>query len=231
VGGETELQSLDVPLALAFDEKENIYLTGYFFSPQFTFGGETLLNIKHKDYYYQQAFLLKYKSNGDQVYGKAIGSILCENGNALLVFSDDNFLLAGTYESEAVTLGNQTIYNNGVIKELYVHLRPTRQGRNTFAFLARMGGLSGNMPTQPEQNPIVAYYSQVQGKLYVTLPMPAKKGGYLDIIGLDGNRKMTIELLHGEKNIQVDMAHLKTGIYLVKINSDNESVTRKIFKQ
>jgi hypothetical protein len=71
----------------------------------------------------------------------------------------------------------------------------------------------------------------VHGKLYVTLPMPAKKGGYIDIIGLDGNRKMTVELLQDEKNIQVKLAHLKTGIYLVKINSDNETVTRKILKQ
>jgi hypothetical protein len=231
VGGETALQSLDIPLALALDEKENIYLTGYFFSSQFSFGGETMLNIKHKDYYYQQAFLLKYKSNGDQVYGKTIGSILCEIGNALLVFSDDNFLLAGTYESASVTLGNQTIYNNGEIKELYVHLRPTRQGRNTFAFLARMGGLPSNISAKPDQNPSIAYYSSLQGKLFVTLAMPAKKGGYLDIVGLDGNRKMTVELSQGEKNIQVYMAHLKTGIYLVKINSGNETVTRKIFKK
>jgi hypothetical protein len=231
VGGETALQSLDIPSALGLDEKENIYLTGYFFSPEFTFGGQTLLNIKHKDYYYQQAFLLKYKSNGDQVYGKAIGSILCETGTAIMVFSDDNFLLAGTYESASVTHENQTIYNNGEIKELYVHLRPTRQGRNTFAFFAQMGGLTNNIPIQPEQNPIVAYYSPVHGKLYVTLPMPAKKGGYIDIIGLDGNRKMTVELLQDEKNIQVKLAHLKTGIYLVKINSDNETVTRKILKQ
>ena len=231
VGGETALQSLDIPLALALDEKENIYLTGYFFSSQFSFGGETMLNIKHKDYYYQQAFLLKYKSNGDQVYGKTIGSILCEIGNALLVFSDDNFLLAGTYESASVTLGNQTIYNNGEIKELYVHLRPTRQGRNTFAFLTRMGGLPSNISDKPDQNPIIAYYSSMQEKLFITLPRPATKRGYLDIVGLDGNRKMTVELMQGEKNIQVDMAHLKTGIYLVKINSGNETVTRKIFKE
>lgn len=230
-GGLTALQSLDISQALAIDEKENIYLTGYFFSDKLIFNQASLFNIKHKDYYYQQAFLLKYKSNGDEEYGKVIGAELCETGTALLLFSEDKFLMAGTYESAKITEGIHTIINNGIVKELYVHLRPTRQSRNTFAFIARMGDLPNSIANVDLDNPVELYYATADEKLTIIFANPTVQRTTIKLISIDGTTKLSIDIMSGEKQLQIAMSHLNSGMYLVKIYNENKTITRKILKR
>ncbi len=230
-GGLSSLQSWDIAKAISADPQGNVYVTGSFFSEKIDFGGQTMKNILNKDYYYQMAFVLKYNSQGDEVWGKAIGDNLCDNGNAITAVGNDRFFLAGTYESSKIRFGNHTLENNGVLKEVYVHLRPARQSRNTFSFVALQKEFGTAIKPINNSNAVKIFPNPAIHNFTVSLIQNQTLGGEITIYAHDGRLMQSQIVASGEQHIKVDVENLNSGIYMVKVKTGNHVSVQKLVKK
>jgi hypothetical protein len=230
-GGLTPYQSLDLPHDISADENGNIYQTGSFFSEGIKFGPDSLENHFNKDYFYRQAFVFKYDSLGNPVWGKAAGDIHCEVGRAIQVISEDTFYLSGNFESKQMEFGSHILENNSMLRNAYVHLRPRREYRNTFVFLAKYYDdvtytpvVPGNNRFNLYPNPAGEYVTVDTGKL---LP---QKSGQVSVYSIDGQMVKLIPVNPGEDLVTIDIRNLQSGVYLIKIILDDNVSTHRIIK-
>lgn len=97
------------PTKVLTDAAGNIILTGFFYSPQITFGNVTLTNNN----VYGDIFLVKYDSNGNVLWGKREGGNNYERPRGLAIANDGSICMSGYFESSTLTLGSTTLINNG----------------------------------------------------------------------------------------------------------------------
>jgi hypothetical protein len=229
-GGLNPYQSLDTPHDISSDEKGNIYQTGSFFSEGIKFGPDSLENIFHKEYFYRQAFVFKYDSSGNPRWGKAAGDIHCDAGSSIQVVSDNTFYLSGTFESAQIKFGKHTLVNNSILHEAYVHLRPPREYRNTFVFLAMHNSDGTYTPPVDDKkrfhlypNPAGDFISFETGELN-------QKGGNVSVFSVDGRVVKVIPVNPGENIVTIDIRNLQRGVYLFKIAIDGNVSTQRVLK-
>jgi hypothetical protein len=229
-GGATPFQSMDRANAITADNQGNVYLTGSFFSDKLSFANQQLSNIQNKDYFYEQVFVLKYDHQGNEVWGNSVGSPLCDAGNAILALDNERILIAGTFESNPINFGQHSLRNNSEVREVYVHLRPKRQSRNQFSFVAmHHGGGSGNKPIG--NNRFVVYPNPVGDSFTIALSNDTLFGGNVSVFAKDGRLVGSISVPAGEKKVQMNTIGLQKGIYLVKINIDGDVSIQKMVKK
>lgn len=230
-GGLTFMQSLDVANSISADDEGNVYLTGSFFSEKLEFAGNSLMNFFNRDYYHQQTFVLKYDSNGNELWGKAIGENLCEVGYQILATSNNRYYLSGTFESNTIKFGEIALENNSNVREVYVHLRPKRQSRNTFAFLARHGTI------EPSANPIVKVNSTsifpnpANNYFNIKLNESNHSGGKVSIYSHEGRLIQTLPINPDAMSLHVETGNLRNGIYVVKVKIGNNVSMHKVVKK
>lgn len=230
-GGISSYQSLDISNGISVDDIGNIYQTGYFFSEGFKFGNDSLKNIFNKEYYYQQIFVLKYNPEGNALWGKYFGNTLCDIGTCIQAISDDKFYLSGTFESETLQLGTLEIQNKGYIREEYVHLRPPREVRNTFAFVAKYSDGPVGIKPNPNDKQITIYPNPVKNDFYILLNENTISGGEVSLYALDGSLIMNKSIKPGMSQIGVSLTEFRSGIYLIKLTIDNVTTLHKVFKE
>jgi hypothetical protein len=228
-GGEIPLQSLDVARSITTDNVGNIYLTGSYFSPEISFAGSTLTNPKNKEYYHQQTFILKYDTEGNEIWGRAIGENLCDVGYEIAATTEDAFFLAGTYESAQISLGNHLLKNTGKIQMLYVHLRPERESRRTFAYVALHGTVvTGNH--QPLFNNRMVIFPNPASD-HFTLKLTDHQGAEVSIHRHDGKLLRCYKLDEETKQMVIGTEDLKRGVYLVKTKMNQHALVQKLIIQ
>jgi hypothetical protein len=230
-GGLTLYHSLDIPLGISSDENGNIYQTGSFFSEGIKFGPDSLENHFNKDYYYRQVFVFKYDSLGNPVWGKDAGGIHCEAGRAIQVVSEDNFYLSGTYESKQMEFSSHVIENNGSLYKAYVHLRPPREYRNTFVFLAMYytGDLSS--PPVPCINRLHPYPNPADDFIRIENYGSSLTGGQVSMFSIQGRLVKVVPVNPGDNTITIDIRSLPAGIYIVKTVIDDNVSTHRVIKK
>jgi hypothetical protein len=230
-GGSSASQSLDISNGISVDDLGNIYQTGYFFSFGFKFGNDSLLNIFNKDYYYQQIFVLKYNSDGNAIWGKYFGNTLCDIGTCIQAIADDKFYLSGTYESNTIQLGTQVMHNNGYIREEYVHLRPPREVRNTFAFIAKYSDGPVGIKPNPKEHLAIIYPNPVKNDLFILMNETNITGGEVSIYRLDGSLVWYKSIKPANSKIGLNVTDFNPGIYLIKLKIDNVTSIHKVVKE
>ena len=229
-GGKTDLQSLDVVKRIGIDEEGSAYLTGYFFSGRLDFAGDTLGNPWNVNYYYQQVFVLKYDSSGGEIWSRGIGSKLNDVGYDIAVIGKDRFYLAGGFESDEIRIGDYTLTNTGITREIYVHLRPPRIGRNVRSFVAFYKNTTASVQPPRPMSAAIVYPNPVSNELHISLPESVGRSAELRLYTLGGRllRYETVRLL-GKEHV-MDATGLRTGWYVLHITSGDNIMVSSVVK-
>ncbi len=229
-GGLTPYQSLDLPNDISADENGNIYQTGSFFSEGLKFGPDSLENIFNQEYFYRQAFIFKYDTLGNALWGKAAGNIHCDAGKSIQVVSEDTFYLAGTFESEQIYFGAHSLENKSILRNAYVHLRPPREYRNTFVFLAKYNSNVTYSPGITGKNRFILFPNPAGDFVTVETGEPPQSGGQISVYCVEGRMVKLVPVKPGENRVTIDIRNLQEGVYLFKIVVDDSVSTHRIIK-
>jgi hypothetical protein len=229
-GGEKELQSLDIVNGMSCDEKGNVYLTGYFFSDTLSFAGDQLMNILNKEYYYQQIFILKYDSSGTEIWGKALGGSLNDEGGAIVALGEDSFFLAGYFESDELHIDAHRLVNTAPTREIYVHLRPPRYGRNAISFLSRFDAATSGIQ-RPYHPGLATLYPNPAGDV-VLLCFPSMLPAHtvISLYSMDGRLLHTQQANAFMPLVAVHISGLAPGKYIVKLITGTDIEVHRFVK-
>ena len=93
--------------SLAADISGNIYVTGTFLAG-FSFGSSFLESLNGED-----GMLLKYDSEGNNIWGVSLGSIGSVKCNKLVIDSEGYIYVSGFYSGPFINIGDTTLNNNG----------------------------------------------------------------------------------------------------------------------
>lgn len=228
-GGIVLFQSLDITESLSADEEGNLYLSGTFFSPGFMFGSDSLENLFNEEYYYQQAFIIKYDPDGNEIWGKVIGDSLCDGATAILAVGNDRLFVAGFYESGNITIYPHVLENNGYVRSVYVHLRPPRHARNALSFLANYSDLQAGKTEAPVPGMRI-YPNPARDFFCLQFDRPLESPGRLEMYAPDGRIILSRQLMPGESLIEINAGHIPGGMYLIKMNVGQLVTTYKIIR-
>jgi gliding motility-associated-like protein len=98
--------------SLASDNSGNIYVTGHFDSPTFSFGNTTLFNMGSED-----VVIAKYDSSGNELWAKSAGGNGFEKSCSIACDTSGNVYITGAYSSAAISFGSFTLNNAGFMLE------------------------------------------------------------------------------------------------------------------
>ncbi len=71
----------------------------------------------------------------------------------------------------------------------------------------------------------------VKDKLQIRCSDFKTESGIIEICNIDGKKILKKEIRKGNENIEIDVSHLETGMYLCKISTDHKSSTKKLIKE
>jgi hypothetical protein len=101
--------SNDRGTSITTDKAGNVYLTGYFYSPEITFGTFTLTNAGNVG----DIFVVKFDSLGNIIWAKRDGGVGLEIPYTILVDGNNNIIVSGRFSSNSITFGTTTLLQAG----------------------------------------------------------------------------------------------------------------------
>ena len=93
---------------VATDAMGNVYITGAFSSPTFTFGTTTLTNAG-----WLNIFLVKYNSSGSIIWAQNAGGSIDDEAMSVTTDASGSVYIAGYFSSPTITFGTTTLTNEG----------------------------------------------------------------------------------------------------------------------
>lgn len=229
-GGETPSLSLDIARSISVDNDGNAYVTGYFFSDTLHFAGQALPNLYNVNYYYPQIFVLKYAPDGAEIWGKSYGGIHTDVGMGIYAFGDDQFFLAGHFDSDPLAFGNYELHNTGTLDSMYVHLRPSRFLRKTTGFLSVFDkNVSSTLP-EPSLQEVAIFPNPASTQITIRLKSLANSSVQLLISTSDGRVVRQHEYGSTTLEMREDVSCLMPGIYFVTLQTAGGAASGKFVK-
>jgi hypothetical protein len=228
-GGLLPLQSLDLATAITTDPSGNIYVCGKFQGRVIPFAGDSIFNILNKDYFYEQGFLLRFSPSGQELFATAMGAELNDGGTAILALSPTEVWMGGQFESEKLELGEFNFYNQGSLREVYVHLKPPRFSRNTVAFLAQLSTMPLGVRQGLAMLPSKVYPNPVSHQLYIELE-ESQESVHLEIISSEGQTVWSEHEATQNLKIAVDVQKLPPGAYWLWLRSGDRVAVHRWIK-
>ena len=101
----------DVSYSLSIDNSNNLYVTGYFWSPTIVFGTDTLTNSDPSGG--ADMFLAKYSSAGTVVWAKRADGNNAANLTFLSTDVNGNIYITGDFNDSSIVFGTTTLTNTG----------------------------------------------------------------------------------------------------------------------
>ncbi len=230
-GGALATQSLDIVRDMDIDAQGTIFLTGDFFSPALGFAGDSLRNEFNKDYFYQQIFVLSYDRHGNELRGYGFAGNLNDAGSAILALDGGRFVLAGNFESDALYIGGQSLMNTAATREIYVHLRPKRLGRDAISFLAQFVRGDSSVNPVPLPATLRLYPNPAHGDVFAMHGMSPGQRYELAVHDMAGR------LLHrsieyaSSGGILIPAGKLPPGTYIVTVASSTTTITGSFIRE
>ncbi len=231
VGGEAPCQSLDIAKSLSVDEAGNVYVTGYFFSDTLQFAGQALPNLFNVHYYYPQIFAFKYGPSGNELWGKALGGIHIDEGSCIHAIGDDKFYLGGNFESNPVSFGSYNLENTGSLDSMYVHLKPSRFGRDPMGFISFFDKDLSNTQPEPSLQEVSIFPNPVNDKLTLRLKTQTDEPLTLQIHSADGRMLRQTAYQAPVAELREDLAELLPGVYFLSLRTEGAVFVAKLLKQ
>ena len=93
---------------IATDSVENVYVTGYFYSPSIYIGTDTLINMG-----YHNVITIKSDSSGNVIWAKSFGGSSVDEGFGITANTRGDIFVTGNFQSPSIILGVDTLTNTG----------------------------------------------------------------------------------------------------------------------
>ena len=200
----------DVGIGLDVDLNGNSYVTGYFNSDTISFGSidllQTGLGSSSED-----MFVVKYNSAGQELWALSVGGTTDrERGSGIIVDQSSNCYVTGYFESNPLFFGAIPVVNYNNEDFFLAKLDSTIiNGINENSILG------GAMFPNPVNNILKMDFGFVYHRIVFT---------FSDIAG-----KIIFTRQYSERQrVDVDLSNFPNGIYLVNLQTEKHSLTKKI---
>lgn len=104
----------DAGYSVTTDASNNVYVTGYFFSPSITFGSTTLINQGEYD-----MFIVKYDPLGTVLWAQSAGRAFDDYGRSVITDAMNNVYVTGSFKSAGLIFGSTTLANTDSTENTY----------------------------------------------------------------------------------------------------------------
>lgn len=200
---------MEQALSLTADALGNAYIAGYFNDSSFTIGSTTLVNARRG---YDESFVAKYNPDGNVMWAMSAGGINTDDATSVAADASGNVHLAGFCISPTLTFGSFVLTNtnpSGIYSDLFLAKLDNPDGINEIVSPATVE-LSPNPATD-----------------HITIKIPEKAS--LEIFNINGQIMKTITLEIHETYVDIeDFLH---GVYILKVRTEKEIVTKKFIKE
>ncbi len=98
----------------AIDKNGNIVITGYFYSPNISFGNQTLLNFAGRD-----MFVVKFDSAGNVMWAKSAGGNFDDVGCSVAIDSSSDIFITGNFSSSTLIFDTDSLVKGGA-QDLFI---------------------------------------------------------------------------------------------------------------
>jgi hypothetical protein len=207
-GGE----SSDDVASLALDASGNPYITGCYLSSTLIFGTDTLMNLGGND-----IFLAKYDVYGDVLWAKSAGGETDDYSNSVAVDRSGNIYTAGMFNSHSLIFGPDTLTRKGAINSYYM----------TSMFLAKANIITG-FPELRNSPGILVFPNPAKDKITIETSAPPVNS-QLSIMNLSAQELITQKIT--ECKTVINISHLPTGIYFIRLTRNMSADIGKLIKQ
>lgn len=109
--------TVEETVATKTDATGNVYAAGIFSGSTVTFGTYTLSNASSSGT--PDIFLVKYNTSGSVLWAKRAGGINYEQVSGLTIDASGNIIITGTFDSNSITFGTNTLIKNGSYNDIY----------------------------------------------------------------------------------------------------------------
>ncbi len=196
----------DEASVLATDKLGYCYLSGYFKSASINFASSPLTNQGSG---FSDIFITEYSPDGSVVWSKSIGGATNDTPNAIAPDESRDFIIAASFGSTSITIGDSTLYNAGTVDVLVAK--------------------SGNWPVSgisdaEDLSPVQIYPNPANDYIMVS----SSQNLAIEIINLQGQICKSINSEATQS--RVGLSELAPGIYLLNVRSDRAFQTFKLIK-
>lgn len=229
-GGETPNHSLDRAESLGLDAEGNVYVTGSYFSDTLYIAEDTLLNPYNAPYYYPQIFVAKYSTSGDEVWGMSAGGIHIDEATSIHVVGNDEFYLAGNFESDPAEFGTQALNNTSQLDSFYVHLYPARYGRKPMGFLAKFEAETSTGIDERDDQGFALWPNPANSSIVIRVDPSLRSAVTIEVLTLDGRVVHQVTQRSSGSVMQLDINDLAPGPYMLSLTSEDFRSTQRFIK-
>lgn len=197
----------DYSNSIKTDSKGHFYLTGNFSSSTLPMGSFSLTNTGGSD-----LFVAKYDTTGSVTWVKGATGTSNEYTYAVSNDDNDNVYAGGGFQSSSITFGNNTLN--------------LLQGMDLF--VAKIQGALSGIEEQGETEGINIYPNPATEKIILS---SASGKGIIDVSVVNTLSQQVYRQQDLNNGTAIDISYLPSGIYYVRIQTNNTFVTKKLIIQ
>jgi len=201
--------------SIAIDASNHVYVTGFFFgSADFdpSAGTNNITSFGQSD-----IFVHKLDESGNVLWTFPIGDFADETGNGIAIDDNDNVVVAGKFRGTADFEPGPGVSNldSGVEDNIFL--------LKLSSFPVSVGTISV-VPNSFQMGP-----NPTSGNTYLEIP-GVKSIQHISVMDAVG-REVYSTNRFANSRVELPLAHLPGGLYLVRIENAYQSITRKLIKQ
>jgi hypothetical protein len=224
----SDRKALETPVAIAADEKGNVYVNGIYYADTMDFAGTHLINPKYEGWNYPDVFLLKYSSDGEEIRGQSYGGDITDMCTGLLVWGNDHLFMAGAYHSDSLVFGDEVIVHPAEKFSFTAH-GTTLYLRNYYSWIAYAKPIS--MQTNLQQASLLLYPNPTNNTLYLQSEAFTGQPVQVQIFSVDGKLVQQQNINGAQQTFQIQTGNLPPGMYVVGVNSQGLKANQIFIKQ
>jgi hypothetical protein len=197
----------DQGIFIAAEASGNTVLTGWFNSPDISFGSHTLINSGNDD-----IFLVRYDSDGNAIWAEAIGGAQPDYGLSVAMNNSGDAVVTGSFLSPEITFGSDTLLNPGSFP----------------VFIAKAKWIYTGIDKADISNTISVYPNPATETITIIAPK-GKTKVLFKIENINGVAVLQREIL--ESKVTIGISELPGGLYFIKIMGEKRVQVAKFIKE
>jgi len=212
--------SADIGFGVSTDTSGNVLVTGLFGGATITFGNTTLTNTSSG---FEDIFLVKYDASGNELWAKSAGGASSDAAYGVSTTQDGgSVFITGTFYGPASNFGNTTITT------------PLCNGTGYCAsfFVAKLYDVTTTITASGATTSSINIFPNPSSGKFNLQSSIFNHQSSITIYNLLGECIYKSLILNPKSLIDISLpAGTEQGIYFIKVNSENGSITKKLIIQ